>query len=134
MLQDFGSEIKYNEGKALNILLAEDDKNFGIVLKNELEEEGYTVNLVNDGVEAIQHFIEEPYDLLLIDIKMPKLDGISTLKIIKKLKPAIPVIIFSGNTGFSYIEEMLQMGVIRYFLKPFEVEDLKECIKKNLVQ
>ncbi len=134
MLQDFGSEIKYNEGKPLNILLAEDDKNFGIVLKNELEEEGYSVNLVNDGVEAIQHFIEEPYDLLLIDIKMPKLDGISTLKIIKKLKPAIPVIIFSGNIGFSYIEEMLQMGVIRYFLKPFEVEDLKECIKKNLVQ
>ena len=134
MLQDFGSEIKYNEGKALNILLAEDDKNFGIVLKNELEEEGYTVNLVNDGVEAIQHFIEEPYDLLLIDIKMPKLDGINTLKIIKKLKPAIPVIIFSGNTGFSYIEEMLKMGVIRYFLKPFEMEELKECIKRNLVQ
>ena len=118
----------------MNILLAEDDKNFGIVLKIELEEEGYTVGLVNDGVEAVLHFIEEPYDLVLIDIKMPKLDGISALKIIKKLKPAIPVIIFSGNTGFSYIEEMLKMGVIRYFLKPFEMEDLKECIKRNLVQ
>jgi len=118
----------------LNILLAEDDKNFGIVLKNELEEEGYAVNLVNDGVEAVLHFIEEPYDLLLIDIKMPKLDGISTLKIIKKLNSAIPVIIFSGNTGFSHIEEMLKMGVIRYFLKPFEMQDLKECIKSNLVQ
>lgn len=118
----------------MNILLAEDDKNFGIVLKNELEDEGYAVDLVNDGVEAVLHFIEEPYDLVLIDIKMPKLDGISALKIIKKLKPAISVIIFSGNTGFSYIEEMLKMGVIRYFLKPFEMEDLKECIKRNLVQ
>lgn len=118
----------------MNILLAEDDKNFGIVLKNELEEEGYMVELVNDGVEAVLHFIEDPYDFVLIDIKMPKLDGVSTLKIIKKLKPAIPVIIFSGNAGFSYIDEMLKMGVIRYFLKPFEMEDFKECIKKNLVQ
>lgn len=118
----------------MNILLAEDDKNFGIVLKNELEDEGYAVDLVYDGVEAVLHFIEEPYDLVLIDIKMPKLDGISALKIIKKLKPAISVIIFSGNTGFGYIEEMLKMGVIRYFLKPFEMEDLKECIKRNLVQ
>jgi DNA-binding response OmpR family regulator len=113
----------------LNILLAEDDKNFGIVLKNELEEEGYSVSLINDGVEAVLNFIEEPYDLVLIDIKMPKLDGISAMKIIKKLKPAVPVIIFSGNTGFNYIEEMLKMGVIRYFLKPFEMEDLKKCIK-----
>jgi DNA-binding response OmpR family regulator len=118
----------------LNILLAEDDKNFGIVLKNELEDEGYAVDLVHDGVEAILHFIEEPYDLVMIDIKMPKLDGISALKIFKKLDPAISVIIFSGNTGFSYIEEMLKMGVIRYFLKPFKIEDLKECIKMNLVQ
>jgi len=118
----------------LNILLADDDKNFGIVLKNELEEEGYSVELVNDGVEAVLHFIEDHYDLVLIDIKMPKLDGIGALKIIKKLKPAIPVIIFSGNTGFRYIEEMLKMGVIRYFLKPFEMEDFKECIRKNLVQ
>ena len=118
----------------MNILLADDDKNFGIVLKNELEEEGYSVELVNDGVEAVLHFIEDPYDLVLIDIKMPKLDGIGVLKIIKKLKPTIPVIIFSGNTGFSYIEEMLKMGVIRYFLKPFEMEDFKDCIKKNLVQ
>jgi DNA-binding response OmpR family regulator len=118
----------------LNILLADDDKNFGIVLKNELEEEGYSVELVTDGVEAVLHFIEYPYDLVLIDVKMPKLDGIGALKIIKKLKPAIPVIIFSGNSGFSYIEEMLNMGVIRYFLKPFDMEDFKKCIKKNLVK
>jgi len=117
----------------LKILLAEDDKNFGIVLKNELEEERYTVDLVHDGVEALLHFVENPYDLVLIDVKMPKLDSISTLKIIKKLKPTIPAIVFSGNAGFNEIEETLLVGVIRYFPKPFEMADLKECIKKNLV-
>ncbi len=117
----------------MKILLAEDDKIFGIVLKNELEEERYTVDLVYDGVEAVLHFVEKPYDLVLIDVKMPKLDGISTLKIIKKLNPTMPAIVFSGHAGFSYLEEMLKMGVIRYFLKPFKMADLKECIKRNLV-
>jgi DNA-binding response OmpR family regulator len=116
----------------LHILLAEDDKNFGIVLKNELEGETYTVDLVNDGVEAVLNFIEKSYDFVLIDIKMPKLDGVSTLKIIKKLKRTVPAIVFSGNAGFSEIEETLTVGAIRYFQKPFEMADLKECIKRNL--
>ena len=68
----------------LNILLAEDDRNFGIVMKSELEEEAYTVDLVNDGVEAVLYFIDNFYDFVLIDFKMPKLDGISALRIIRK--------------------------------------------------
>lgn len=118
----------------MHILLAEDDKNFGMVLKNELEGETYTVDIVNDGVEAVLNFIEKPYDFVLIDINMPKLDGFSTLKIIKKLKRTVPAIVFSGNAGFSEIEETLKVGAIRYFQKPFEMADLKECIKRNLVR
>ena len=118
----------------MNILLADDDRNFGIVLRNELEEEGYVVDLVHDGVEAVLHFVEKPYEFVLIDIRMPKLDGISTLRIIKKLNPTLPIIVFSGNAGFSDIEETLREGVIRYFQKPFEMAHLKECIKRNLVQ
>jgi CheY-like chemotaxis protein len=114
--------------------LADDDKNFGIVLKNELEEERYSVDLVYDGVEAVLNFIENPYDLVLMDIKMPKLDGMSTLRILKKLNPAIPAIVFSGNAVLSDIEETLTVGVIRYFSKPFVMADLKECIKKNCKQ
>jgi CheY-like chemotaxis protein len=118
----------------LKILLAEDDKNFGIVLKNELEEERYSVDLVYDGVEAVLKFIDNAYDLVLIDIKMPKLDGISTLRILKKLDPAIPAIVFSGNAGLSDVEETFTVGVIRYFSKPFVMADLKECIKRNCDQ
>jgi len=115
----------------VKILLAEDDKNFGIVLKNELEEERYSVDLVYDGVEAVLNFIENPYNLVLIDIKMPKLDGISTLRILKKLNPAIPAIVFSGNAGPSDIKDTATVGVIRYFSKPFVMAELKECIKRS---
>ena len=85
----------------LEILLAEDDRNFGNVLKRELEEDGYIVTLVNDGVEAVLKFIGKgsDYDFVLLDIKMPMLDGINTLKIIKKLNPDVPAITFSGNAG-----------------------------------
>jgi DNA-binding NtrC family response regulator len=115
----------------LNILLAEDDKNFGIVIKNELEEERYNVDIVNNGVDAVLSFIDKPYDFVLIDIKMPKLDGISALRIIKKLNPEVPAIVFSGNAGYNEMEESMKLGAIRFFTKPFEVDKLKDYIKKQ---
>ena len=51
----------------MKILVAEDEKNFGLVLKKELEDEGYTIDLVSDGVEAVMRFIDEKYDFVLVD-------------------------------------------------------------------
>ena len=116
----------------LNILLAEDDRNFGIVMKSELEEEAYTVDLVNDGVEAVLSFIDNSYDFVLIDFKMPKLDGISALRIIKKIKPHVPAIILSGNAGYSETEKLLKAGDMKFFTKPFEIAELKDYIKEHL--
>ena len=61
------------------ILLADDDRNFGSILKNELEKDGYAITLVSDGVEAVTSFIDDKdsYDFILLDIKMPRLDGIN---------------------------------------------------------
>ena len=115
----------------LNILLAEDDRNFGIVMKSELEEEAYTVDLVNDGVEAVLYFIDNSYDFVLIDFKMPKLDGISALRIIKKIKPHVPAIILSGNAGYSETDELSEAGGIKFLSKPFEITELKDCIKEH---
>lgn len=114
----------------MHILLAEDDKNFGIVLKSELEEERYRVNLVNDGVEAVLSFIHNSYDFVVIDIEMPKLDGINALRIIRKLSPGVPTIAYSGNAVYSEMEELSKDGAIKYFTKPFEIAELKECIKR----
>ena len=116
----------------MNILLADDDRNFGIILKSELAEEGYTVDLVNDGVEAVLNCIDRPYQLVLLDIMMPKLDGINAMKIIKKLNPALPVIVFSGNVGQVEMEEAAKAGAQQCFSKPFEISDLKNCIKQSL--
>ncbi len=59
----------------MNILLAEDDKNFGLILKSELEEEHHRVDLVANGVEAVLSFINKAYDFVLLDLRMPRLSG-----------------------------------------------------------
>lgn len=110
----------------MKILIAEDDKNFGIVLKKELEEDNYIVDLVNDGVEAVACFIENSYDFVLLDIKLPKLDGTNALRVIKKLNPEIQAITFSGHAGNTEMAESIEAGAIKCLTKPFEIAQLKE--------
>jgi DNA-binding response OmpR family regulator len=115
----------------VNILLAEDDKNLGSIIKSELEEEAYSVDLVHDGVEAVLRFIDKPYNFILLDIMMPGLDGINTLRIIKRLDPDMPVIALSGNAALYQMEASRTEGAIKCLTKPFLMEELKECIKKH---
>jgi DNA-binding response OmpR family regulator len=114
----------------LNILLAEDDSNFAAIIKQELEDENYSVDLVHDGVEAVLQVIDKTYHCILIDIVMPHLDGVNALRIIRKLSPEIPVIAFSGNAGTDQREDSFRMGALKCLAKPFSVRELKEDIKK----
>ena len=108
----------------LNILLAEDDRNFGFILKGELEQEHYCVDLVPNGVEAVLSFIQKPYDFVLLDLRMPRLSGIDALRIIKNLNPHMPAIAFSGNAGSIEMEETLKCGAVKCFSKPFAIAEL----------
>jgi CheY-like chemotaxis protein len=117
----------------VNILLAEDDKNFGIIIKSELEEEGYVVDLVNDGVDAVLRFIDGHYDVFLFDIQMPRLGGISALRIIRKLNRDVASIAFSGNAGQDEIAEALDAGARQCFIKPFGIAELIDCIRDRML-
>lgn len=120
------------------ILLAEDERTFGSVLKGELESEGYQVAHVNDGFDAVMEVLtdfidgEDTYDFALLDIKMPRLDGIHALKIIKKLYPGMPAITFSGNAGSGEMAESIRAGALRCLTKPFSINQLKEEIRKHM--
>jgi two-component system response regulator AtoC len=116
----------------VDILLAEDDRNFGAVLKNELMEGGYNVDHVSDGVEAVLNFVAKPYHFVLLDIRMPRLGGVDALKIIKKINPNIPVISFSGNAGKSEMEETIKCGAMKCLKKPFNLTQLKKYIDEIL--
>ncbi len=118
----------------MNILLAEDDKNFGLILKNELEEDRHSVDLVHNGVEAIMSFLQNPYDFVLLDMRMPKLGGSDVLRIIKCINSSMPVITFSGTAGSSERAETVELGAIRCFSKPFEIVKLKDLINNYSIQ
>ena len=104
-----------------------------MVVKNELEEDGYAVDLVNDGVGAVLKSFEKSYDIFLFDMKMPKLDGIHALRLIKQFDCHLPAIAFSGNAGQDEIADVLAAGAARYLTKPFEIKELKESIKKQIL-
>jgi DNA-binding response OmpR family regulator len=121
------------EKNPVNILLAEDDKNFGIIIKSELEEEGYVVDLVNDGMEAVLRFIDGHYNVFLFDIRMPGLGGIGALRIIRKLNRDVASIAFSGNAGQDEIAEALNAGARQCFVKPFGMAELIDCIRDRML-
>lgn len=115
----------------MNILLADDDGNFGLALKRELEEDSHLVDLVANGVEAVLRFIDNPYDFVLLDLRMPRLGGTDALRIIKNINPLVPAITFSGNPGAGEVEESIRWGAGKCLKKPFNVAQLKEDIKKH---
>jgi DNA-binding response OmpR family regulator len=113
----------------LRILLAEDDLNLGILLVDYLETEGFEVKLCKDGEVALKAFKSESFDLCLLDVMMPKLDGFSLAKEIKAKDQNIPLIFITAR---SLKEDKLNgydLGADDYITKPFDEEELLWKVK-----
>jgi len=108
----------------MDILLAEDNRNFGLIMKTELECRGFSVDLVHDGLSAVSQFSRKRYDAVLLDMKMPEMNGIDALKMIKELSPATLSIMFSGNASSDEKQNALSIGAIATLDKPFQIENL----------
>lgn len=108
----------------INILLAEDDLNLGILLVDYLEAEGFGVKLCKDGETALKAFQAGNFDLCLLDVMMPKLDGFSLAKAIRLKDKQVPVLFITAR---SLKEDKLKgygLGADDYITKPFDEEEL----------
>ena len=115
------------------ILVAEDEKPLSRALTLKLEKEGFEVDVVYDGVEAEQKISSEKYDLILMDLMMPKLDGFSVLEQIQKKGIKIPVIIMSNLSQEMDQEKAIKAGAISYFVKSdIKLFEVITFIKKTL--
>lgn len=94
------------------------------------EEHGITVVAAANALEALEYISAKEVDLMLVDIKMPVMDGIQLLKRVKEQKPTIEVIILSGYADFTYAQEALRYGARDYLLKPLEEAALMNVILK----
>jgi DNA-binding response OmpR family regulator len=113
----------------LKILLAEDDLNLGILLVDYLEAEGFDVKLCKDGELALKMFHNSRFDLCLLDVMMPQLDGFSVAKAIKLINKKTPIIFITAK---SLKEDKLKgynLGADDYITKPFDEEELLWKIK-----
>ena len=106
------------------ILLVEDDLNLGTVLKEFLRVKGYVVTHSTNGEEALKIFEKEVLELIVLDIMMPKLDGFSTAKVIRKKDENIPIIFLSAKSMTEDRIEGLKLGADDYITKPFSTEEL----------
>jgi len=108
--------MKMNKQKS-QILIVDDDKTHRNMLKTLLNKWGYALAQADDGQTAIDMVTEKAYDLVLMDIKMIKVSGLVALKEIKKINPAIPVIIMTAFSSIDTAVEALKNGAYDYLTK-----------------
>ena len=111
------------------ILYVEDDPNLGFVTKDNLELEGYEIVHFQDGKEAWKSFSKEKYDLCLLDVMLPELDGFSLAEKIRKQNQQIPIIFLTAKTMQEDRIAGLKIGGDDYVTKPFSIEELSLRIK-----
>ena len=122
----------------MKILIADDDKNLRMVLKNELTDAGHDVSEAENGKKAIDMLKKDAYDILILDLNMPKLNGIDVLKKTKKLEIPTETIILTAHATISKAVEAMKLGAYDFITKPFQLDQLiavaeKAFEKKSLV-
>lgn len=119
------------------ILYVEDDTNLSFVTKDSLEEEGFQIAHYSDGKEAWKAFKKEKFDLCLLDVMLPKLDGFSLAEKIRNQNPQIPILFLSAKTMQEDRIQGLKLGGDDYITKPFSIEELalkiRIFLKRNTV-
>ncbi len=113
------------------ILIADDEPNMIWALKKALSKEEYEIISADNGEEAVDSLIEDP-DLIIMDLKMPKMNGLEALRKIKEINPKIPVIMITAHGTTDTAVEAMKIGALDYISKPFDIDELKVVIKKAL--
>lgn len=114
------------------ILVADDEKSMREFLEIMLKKEGYKVSLASNGEEVVKMIEKDIFDLVLLDIRMPKLDGISALKKIKSVSPETVAIMITAYASADSAIQAMKEGAYDYITKPFKVDEIKLIIQNAL--
>lgn len=118
--------------QTIKIFLVEDDLNFGAILQSYLELNDYEVIWVNDGKDAMTAFYQGKFDICILDVMLPNVDGFSIAKEIKHYQPDIPLIFLTAKTLKNDVLEGFKLGADDYITKPFDSDVLLYKIKAIL--
>jgi two-component system response regulator (stage 0 sporulation protein F) len=115
------------------ILIVDDQYGIRILLNEVFQREGYTTYQAANGMQALEIVRKHRPDLVLLDMKIPGMDGIEILKRLKEIDSDIKVIIMTAYGELDMIQETKELGAIMHFAKPFDIDDLRAAVKKHLV-
>ena len=113
-------------------MVIDDDENIRTVFRMNLESRGYTVETASNGEEAIRKASERPYQLALIDIKLPDIEGTELLKVLAKVAPTMKRMIVTGFPTLQNAIKAVNQGADMYVLKPVRMEDLFRKVEELL--
>lgn len=125
-MREIGKESK---GK---VLVADDQFGIRLLLHEVLQSKGYEPLIASNGQQALEIFKSQSPHLVILDMKMPGMDGLDILKVIKEKKPNIKVIIMTAYAELNIIQEAIDNGAITCFSKPFDIKAVLEKVNEEI--
>ncbi len=119
-------------GERPKILIVDDQYGIRVLLCEVFQAEGYLTYQAANGKQALSIAKEHQPDLVLLDMKIPGMDGIEILKRLKSLDEHIQVMMMTAYGELDLIEEVMRLGALTHFTKPFDIEELREKVKSYL--
>ncbi|MEH7352198.1 response regulator [Neobacillus drentensis] len=116
------------------ILIVDDQFGIRILLNEVFQKEGYQTFQAANGIQALDIVTKHDPDLVLLDMKIPGMDGIEILKRMKVIDPDIRVIIMTAYGELDMIQEAKDLGAITHFAKPFDIDDIRAAVRKHIPQ
>lgn len=123
---------------AFNVLFVDDEVEFLDTLLKRMKKRNVNVSGVKSGEEAIKFVDQDPVDVVVLDVRMPGMDGIETLRLLKKRDPLIEVIMLTGHANVEVAVEGMELGAFDYLMKPMDIDELlyklQDAYKKKSIQ
>ncbi|MBN1521211.1 MAG: response regulator [Candidatus Aureabacteria bacterium] len=118
------------------VLIIDDEKDIRALLKEVFEGEGAEVELAETGSDGFEKMMNSHFDIVLLDLRMPKMDGFEAIRAIRQVDPLIPIMIITGYATQENIKKCFELGANDYFSKPFDLQQIvrraEELIKDRL--
>jgi len=121
-----------------NVLFVDDEIDFLETLLKRMRKRQLNVTGVNSGEEALAYLKDHDVDIVVMDVRMPGMDGIETLRTIKKINPLLEVVMLTGHACLEIAREGMEAGAFDYLMKPINIDDLlyklQDAYKKKSIQ
>ena len=123
----------YDKNRKPSVLVIDDDVRVRDMLKQFLEKKGYNVSVVKNGEEALHAVESDRPQMILLDVKMPKMNGVAALQEIRRVNADVPVMMITGQDDLETVRECLRLGAFDCMLKPLDFEYLATSVRGKLL-